>query len=101
MGMGVFMNDYTKPVSRCNSTDIYQNSDWVCENIAQPVDAEGLSYWDCKNLDVATLLRMKALMTKVEIGIDLSVNGVNIIADPSTNGDAIAHVIEHIHHTRF
>jgi len=101
MGVSIFMDYDTEPVFRGNSTHIYQNGDWVCENIAQTVNTERLSDGYCKNLDLAAFFGMKALMTGFQIGVDRSVNAVNVFADPSANGNAIAEVIEYIHHPWF
>jgi hypothetical protein len=101
MGMSVFMNNDTEPVFGSNSTDIYQNGDWVCENVAQTVNTERLSDGYCENLDVRAFLGMKALMTGFQIGVDGSVDAVNVFAYPSANGNAIALFIEYVHHTWF
>jgi hypothetical protein len=81
--------------------NINKDCDRTSLQIAEGINAEGLSRRCGKNLDRRLIQGMKTIVASLEAGVKLGVYGFNVLANPTADGSTVGLVNDQTNDVRF
>lgn len=93
MSVGIFMSNQPQPVVWHHAPHVNQDGDWISLQIAKPIHAKRLNQRSRKNLNRPLLPNVKAIVTPLKIGVQLTIHPINMVADPGADRHPLMQVI--------